>query len=72
MRLANCYTSLSGCEHRFSLSGPMQTTLRENRQLVCEQEATRMKMLLNVVFPHEPFNTLVRDGKADRILTRML
>jgi len=31
-----------------------------------------MKMLLNVEFPHEPFNTLVRDGKADRILTSIL
>lgn len=31
-----------------------------------------MKMLLNVDFPHEPFNTLVREGKAGEILNQIL
>ena len=31
-----------------------------------------MRMLLNVQFPHEPFNTLVRQGKAGGILKRIL
>jgi hypothetical protein len=31
-----------------------------------------MRMLLNVVFPHEPFNTLVRNGTAGQILGRIL
>lgn len=31
-----------------------------------------MRLLLTVDFPHEPFNTLVREGKAARILNRIL
>ena len=31
-----------------------------------------MKMLMNVRFPHEPFNTLVRDGKVGEIIGRIL
>ena len=31
-----------------------------------------MRMLLKVGMPHEPFNTLVRKGKADGILKRIL
>ena len=31
-----------------------------------------MRMLLNVRMPHEPFNTLVRRGKAGAILGRIL
>ena len=31
-----------------------------------------MRMLLNVRMPHEPFNTLVRQGKAGAILGRIL
>jgi hypothetical protein len=31
-----------------------------------------MRMLLNVQMPHEPFNTLVRQGKAGAILGRIL
>lgn len=31
-----------------------------------------MKMLLTVEFPHEPFNTLVRTGKAGEIIARIL
>ncbi len=31
-----------------------------------------MKMLLNVRMPHEPFNTLVRQGKVGAILGRIL
>jgi hypothetical protein len=31
-----------------------------------------MKMLLNVTMPHEPFNTLVRQGKAGEVLGRIL
>ena len=27
-----------------------------------------MRMLLNVIFPNEPFNALVRSGKAGEIL----
>ena len=31
-----------------------------------------MKMLLTVEFPHEPFNTLVRNGKAGEVIGRIL
>ncbi len=31
-----------------------------------------MKMLLTVEFPHEPFNVLVRSGKAGEIIGRIL
>ena len=31
-----------------------------------------MRMLLNVEIPHEPFNTLVREGKAGAIIGRIL
>ncbi|WP_299022276.1 panthothenate synthetase [uncultured Photobacterium sp.] len=31
-----------------------------------------MKMLMSVDFPHEPFNSLVREGKAGAILKRIL
>ena len=31
-----------------------------------------MRMLITAVFPHEPFNTLVRQGKAGKILERIL
>ena len=31
-----------------------------------------MKMLLTVEFPHEPFNTLVRTGKAGEVIARIL
>ena len=31
-----------------------------------------MRMLLNVSMPHEPFNTLVRENKAGKILGRIL
>ena len=31
-----------------------------------------MRMLLDVRMPHEPFNTLVRQGKAGAILSRIL
>jgi hypothetical protein len=31
-----------------------------------------MKMLMNVRIPHEPFNTLVREGKVGEILGRIL
>jgi hypothetical protein len=31
-----------------------------------------MKMLMNIRFPHEPFNTLLRDGKASEIIRRIL
>lgn len=31
-----------------------------------------MKMLMNVRFPHEPFNTLVRQGKVGGIIRRIL
>lgn len=31
-----------------------------------------MKMLLNVEFPPEPFNTLVRNGKVEGIIKRIL
>ncbi|MGH6812145.1 MAG: hypothetical protein ACREDM_07295 [Methylocella sp.] len=31
-----------------------------------------MKMLLTVEIPHEPFNTLVRNGTAGQILQRIL
>ena len=31
-----------------------------------------MKMLMNVRFPHEPFNTLVREGKVGGIIRRIL
>ena len=31
-----------------------------------------MKMLMNIDFPHEPFNTLVKEGKAGEIINRIL
>jgi len=31
-----------------------------------------MKMLMNVKFPHEPFNTLVREGTAGEVLRKIL
>ncbi len=31
-----------------------------------------MKMLLTVEIPHEPFNSLVRSGKAGEIMSRIL
>ena len=31
-----------------------------------------MRMLLNVTIPHEPFNTLVREGKAGEVLGKIL
>ncbi|MGH6802905.1 MAG: hypothetical protein ACREC3_06000 [Methyloceanibacter sp.] len=31
-----------------------------------------MKMLLNVLFPHEPFNALVRSGEVGNIMKRIL
>ncbi|TRX71447.1 panthothenate synthetase [Carboxylicivirga sp. M1479] len=31
-----------------------------------------MKMLVNVVFPIEPFNTLMRDGKAGELIGRIV
>ena len=31
-----------------------------------------MRMLLNVTFPHEPFNTLVRQNKAGKLLGRIV
>ena len=31
-----------------------------------------MKMLMNVRIPHEPFNTLVREGKVSEIIRRIL
>ncbi len=37
-----------------------------------QQEGQPMRMLMNVRFPHEPFNTLVREGKVGPILERIL
>ena len=31
-----------------------------------------MKMIMNVRIPHEPFNTLVKSGKAGELLNRIL
>ncbi|MEO6960143.1 MAG: panthothenate synthetase [Burkholderiaceae bacterium] len=31
-----------------------------------------MKMLLTVEFPHEPFNSLIKSGKAEEIMGRVL
>jgi hypothetical protein len=31
-----------------------------------------MRILLNVNIPHEPFNTLVKEGKAGDILQRII
>lgn len=31
-----------------------------------------MKMLMNVRFPHEPFNSLVREGKVGGIIRKIL
>ncbi|MGD9369337.1 MAG: hypothetical protein PVH87_26750 [Desulfobacteraceae bacterium] len=31
-----------------------------------------MKMLMNIRFPHEPFNTLLREGKASETIRRIL
>jgi hypothetical protein len=32
----------------------------------------KMKMLMNVRFPHEPFNTFVREGKVGGLIRRIL
>jgi hypothetical protein len=29
----------------------------------------KMRMLMNVKIPHEPFNTLVKEGRAGEIIT---
>ena len=31
-----------------------------------------MKMIMNIKIPHEPFNTLVKNGKAGEIIHRIL
>ena len=31
-----------------------------------------MRMLMNIRFPHEPFNTLVREKKAGKLIERIL
>ena len=31
-----------------------------------------MRMLMNVKFPHEPFNTLVKEGRAGEIIQKIL
>jgi hypothetical protein len=31
-----------------------------------------MRLLMNVSFPHEPFNTLVKEGKAGEIIQRII
>jgi len=31
-----------------------------------------MKMLMNVRFPHEPFNTIVREGNAGEVIRKIL
>ena len=31
-----------------------------------------MKMIMNVRIPHEPFNTLVREGKVSEVIRRIL
>lgn len=31
-----------------------------------------MRMMMNVTIPHEPFNTLVREGKAGEVIGRIL
>ena len=31
-----------------------------------------MKMLMNIDFPSEPFNTLIKEGKAGEIINRIL
>lgn len=31
-----------------------------------------MRMLLNIRIPHEPFNTLVRDGSVGDVISRIL
>jgi len=36
------------------------------------KEEDKMRILMNVRFPHEPFNTLVREGKAGDILKKIL
>jgi hypothetical protein len=32
----------------------------------------KMRMLMNVRIPHEPFNTLVKEGRASEIIQRIL
>lgn len=31
-----------------------------------------MKMLMNIRFPHEPFNTLVKEGRASGVIQKIL
>jgi hypothetical protein len=37
-----------------------------------EKGGHKMKMLMNVRIPHEPFNTLVREGTVGEIIRRIL
>ena len=36
------------------------------------KEENKMRILMNVRFPHEPFNTLVREGKSGDIIKKIL
>jgi hypothetical protein len=48
--------------------------LRRNsmRETNKEKGGYKMKMLMNVRIPHEPFNTLVREGTVGEIIRRIL
>ena len=37
-----------------------------------KEEVRNMRMLLTVSFPHEPFNTLVKEKKVGQLLNRIL
>lgn len=36
------------------------------------KKENKMKMLMNIRIPHEPFNSLVRAGKAGKIISKIL
>jgi hypothetical protein len=41
-------------------------------KIVEQQGGTKMRIIMNVKIPHEPFNTLVREGKAGDIIKKII
>jgi hypothetical protein len=48
------------------------TSWKTRHDAFLSMEDKIMKMLMTVRFPHEPFNTLVREGTAGELLRRIL
>jgi hypothetical protein len=41
-------------------------------KIVEQQGGTKMRIIMNMKIPHEPFNTLVREGKAGDIIKKII